>query len=263
MRIDDLDQARGLAGMADEHLRTLEALGFQWDGPIRIQSRATGEYGEALERLRMLGRVYPCTCSRAEIAALRPRDPDTDEEELHYPGLCRTGVLAPGRTAAQRFVAPDAPVSFVDRWQGTITERVGSTCGDFIVRRRDSIIAYQLAVVVDDAAQGVTDVVRGSDLLMSTPRQLLLQEALGLPSPSYAHAPLVVAADGQKLAKSRHAVGVDEGAAARALVGALRLLGQPVARELARAGVTEVWARAEAGWNPGSLQNMRSTRVPD
>ncbi len=257
--------------MADEHLRTLEALGFEWDGPIRFQSHEANDYREALERLRELERIYPCTCSRIEIAALRPREPNvdkntgqnTDDDELHYPGLCRAGVRAPDRAAALRFLVPDRSVDFIDRWQGMVSERVSATSGDFIVCRRDSIIAYQLAVVVDDAEQGVTDVVRGSDLLTSTPRQLLLQEALGLPSPGYAHAPLVVASDGQKLAKSRHAVGVDAGAAATVLVRALRLLGQEVPEELARAGVTEVWARALAGWNPGSLQNMRSTRVPE
>lgn len=257
--------------MADEHLRTLEAFGFEWDSPVRIQSRQTEDYCEALERLLELGRIYPCTCSRSEIAALRPREPNADhdtdqaadDDELHYPGLCRAGVRAPDRTAALRFLVPDRAVAFVDRWQGMVSERVSATGGDFVVRRRDSVIAYQLAVVVDDAAQGVTDVVRGSDLLTSTPRQLLLQEALGLPSPGYAHAPLVVAANGQKLAKSRHAIGVHADATAAALVGALRLLGQQLPEELAGAEVTEVWARALAGWNPGSLQNMRSTRVPE
>jgi glutamyl-Q tRNA(Asp) synthetase len=263
IRIEDLDGPRTVPGMADRHLRTLEALGFHWDERVRVQSAHRDAYDAALERLRAMDRTYACSCSRAEIADLQPRSDAADEEELHYPGTCRRGMLHPERPVALRFVVPEGEVSFEDRWQGPIRTVVSDTSGDFIVRRRDGIIAYQLAVVVDDALQGVTDVVRGCDLLVSTARQILLQEALGLPRPQYAHVPLVIAADGQKLAKSRHAIGVEVRDPPAMMVGVLALLHQQPPRELARASITEVWAWAEAHWNPKPLAGLRALRAPE
>ncbi len=262
IRIEDLDQPRVVAGMADQHLRTLEVFGFQWDGTVRVQSEHIGTYEEALARLRRLGNVYECTCSRAAIAALSSRRGADSEEESHYPGLCRAGARHPGRAAAWRFIAPDREISFVDHWQQRCSDNVAAGVGDFIVRRRDGIVAYQLAVVVDDALQGVTNVVRGCDLVTSTSRQILLQAALELPCPGYAHAPLIVAAGGQKLSKSAHAIGIATGAPGAILAGVLALLEQDVPRELARATVTEVWSWALANWNTEALRGLRSVEVP-
>ena len=263
MRIEDLDRPRAIPGMSDQHLRTLERFGLEWDGTVRIQSEHLDTYREAFEQLKRAGCLYPCTCSRAELIALRtPLSPD-DDEELHYPGRCRDGVLRPERPAAWRMRVPDLPIAFNDRWQGPQEQRVSETSGDFIVKRRDQITAYQLAVVVDDGLQEVSDVVRGADLLTSTAKQRLLQAALGLATPGYAHAPVVVGADGQKLAKSRHAVGVDDEAPAALLVTVLELLRQRPPRELARASIAEVGSWALAHWDPSALKNMLSTRLPD
>jgi glutamyl-Q tRNA(Asp) synthetase len=249
--------------MADRHLRTLEALGFHWDGAVRVQSAHGDAYEAALERLRAMDRTYACSCSRAEIANLQPPGGAADEEELHYPGTCRRGMLHPERPVALRFIVPEGEVCFNDRWQGLIRAVVSDASGDFIVRRRDGIIAYQLAVVVDDALQGVTDVVRGCDLLASTAKQILLQDALALPRPGYAHVPLIVAADGQKLAKSCHAIGVEVRDPPAVMVGALALLHQQPPRELAHASITEVWAWAEAHWSLGSLAGLKALRAPE
>jgi glutamyl-Q tRNA(Asp) synthetase len=262
VRIEDLDRPRVIAGMADQHLRTLESFGFQWDGEVRVQSAHNDVYEAALERLKQLGQVYECTCSRAEIAALAPRRSAESEEELHYPGLCRAGARHHGRAAAWRFVAPDRDIVFADRWQPERKENVAQGVGDFIVRRRDGIVAYQLAVVIDDALQGVTDVVRGCDLAGSTSRQILLQEALGLQRPAYAHAPLIVAAGGQKLSKSAHAIGVDSRAPSAILATVLTLLAQSVPRELARAQVAEVWTWAVANWRGELLYGLQSVAAP-
>jgi glutamyl-Q tRNA(Asp) synthetase len=263
IRVEDLDRPRAVPGMADEHLRMFEGLGFRWDGAVRVQSAHLEVYAAALARLRRMHLVYLCTCSRSEIVALRPADAPADDEELHYPGCCRNGPLHPERQAALRLVVPDREVVFDDRWQGLVVDNVAHSAGDFILSRRDGIIAYQLAVVVDDALQGVSDIVRGCDLISSTPRQILLYEALGLPRPAYAHLPLVVAKDGQKLAKSRHAIGIDAREPAAAIVSALGLLAQRPPVELARASVAEVWAWAVANWNPQPLQGVRSVRAPD
>jgi glutamyl-Q tRNA(Asp) synthetase len=262
IRIEDLDRPRVVPGMSDQHLRTLEAFGFVWDGPVRMQSAHSDLYADALDRLQSLDCLYNCTCSRAEIAALTPQTLAPEEEEMHYPGLCRSGARQPERPAALRFAAPDRELKFEDRCQGQVAENVARGVGDFIVRRRDGIPAYQLAVVVDDARQGVTDVVRGCDLVTSTPRQLLLHAALDLPRPGYAHIPLLVAADGEKLAKSRHATGIEPHDPARVLVTLLELLEQRPPRELARASIAEVWGWALAHWNLKPLRGLRSIRAP-
>lgn len=249
--------------MADQHLITLESFGFQWDGEVRVQSRHIDDFEATLARLRQLGQVYECTCSRSEIASMSPRRLAEGEDESHYPGFCRAGARHSGRPAAWRFVAPDRDLVLADRWQPDRTENVAQSVGDFIVRRRDGIVAYQLAVIVDDALQGVTDVVRGCDLATSTGRQILLQEALGLPRPGYAHAPLIVATGGQKLSKSAHAIGVDSREPGAILAKVLTLLEQAVPRELARAPAAEVWAWAIENWRGERLYGLQSVAVPD
>jgi glutamyl-Q tRNA(Asp) synthetase len=254
VRIEDLDTPRVVPGSAEEILETLRCYGLRWDGEVEWQSRRTHLYDAALARLRERGLVYECGCSRADIqrAASAPLG-----SEPAYPGTCRNGLPA-GRVArAIRFRAPDAVISFDDAIAGHVEENVGQTTGDFVIKRlpspaasphprieiprpaergeggpqgrvrgvADGTYAYQLAVVVDDAEQGVTQVVRGADLLASTPRQIALQRALDLPTPAYAHLPLVVAADGSKLGKRDGALPLSTLDVPATLSAALRILG--------------------------------------
>ena len=198
VRIEDIDTPRVVAGSAEEILAALIRYGLEWDGEVVWQSRRTALYEDALGRLRASGRVFDCACSRADLqrAASAPLG-----AEAVYPGTCRDG-LPPGRPArAIRFRAPDEVIAFDDRLCGHVEENVAERTGDFVVRRADGLFAYQLAVVVDDADQGVTQVVRGADLLSSTARQIALQRALGYPTPAYAHLALVTTPDGAKLGK--------------------------------------------------------------
>ena len=232
LRMEDLDTPRVIPGMADDILRTLETLGLLWDGEIVWQSRRQAAYEAALDRLIRDGHVYPCGCSRAEIARIATA-PHVGEEGPSYPGLCRAG-LPPGKEArALRLRVEPGPISFVDGIQGPYSQELSTYCGDFVVRRADGPVAYHLAVVVDDAEAGVTQVVRGADLLASTPRQILIQRLLGLHTPSYHHLPLVTNADGTKLSKRDHAVSLATGRdlaldGGSLLKASLRFLGQPV-----------------------------------
>ncbi|HEX3069460.1 MAG TPA: tRNA glutamyl-Q(34) synthetase GluQRS [Thermoanaerobaculia bacterium] len=225
VRMEDLDTPRVIAGSADEILRALERYGLTWDGEVVYQSQRTALYDEALRLLREKNLVYDCGCSRADLqrAASAPLG-----REPVYPGTCRNG-LPPGRVArAIRFRAPDAVIEFDDIAAGHVEENVAIDTGDFVIRRADGVYAYQLAVVADDAEQGVTQVVRGADLLSSTARQIALQHALGLPTPSYAHLPLVTNADGSKLGKRDGALplpSLDQRRIAETLSYALRVLG--------------------------------------
>jgi len=245
LRVEDLDRARTLPGMADEHQRTLAACGFEWDGEVLYQSRRSAAYAAAIERLRERGLLYACSCSRRELQAAG--------DEPAYPGTCRRGPAAPGPTALRLRIDDSAVESWEDAWQGHCEYRLGAL-GDVIVRRRDGVYAYQLAVVVDDAAQGVTHVVRGADLLASTPWQRAIQRALDLPLLEYAHLPLVAEPGGAKLAKSRRSIPVSGGA--RAIHDALRLLRQEPPPELAQAGTAELWAWARAHWRPERLRGL-------
>ena len=198
VRMEDLDAPRVVPGSADEILGALRRYGLEWDGDVVQQSQRTALYERALSALRERDLVYDCGCSRAELqrAASAPLG-----AEAIYPGTCRNG-LAPGRAPrAVRFRAPEGTIAFDDRVQGRMEEDVSARTGDFVIKRADGPFAYQLAVVVDDAKQGVTQVVRGGDLLSSTARQIALQRALGLPTPEYVHLPLVVNAEGAKLGK--------------------------------------------------------------
>lgn len=225
VRMEDLDTPRVVAGSADEILAALRRYGLEWDGEVVYQSRRTALYERALSALRERGHVYDCGCSRAELqrAASAPLG-----AEPVYPGTCRDG-LPPGRSPrAVRFRAPAETIAFHDLVQGPTAEDVAARTGDFVVKRADGVFAYQLAVVVDDAEQGITQVVRGGDLLSSTARQIALQRALGLPTPQYAHLPLVVTEDGAKLGKRDGALplpALDDRRVAETLSLALRILG--------------------------------------
>jgi glutamyl-Q tRNA(Asp) synthetase len=258
--MEDLDRDREVPGAAGRILATLEAFGFEWDGSVLYQSDRGDVYSAALERLTRLGRAYPCACTRSDLEDA-PRGPTG---EAVYPGTCRAGARPSTLPYAFRFRTDQdsQPIVFTDEYQGEILQDVSRDVGDFVVRRRDGFFAYQLAVVVDDAAQGVTEVVRGCDLLDNTPRQIQLQRALGLPTPAYAHLPLVVEAEGAKLAKSRRALPLDSAGPAVQLVLALSLLGQDPPAGLARASIREVWDWALPNWRPAALRGLREVPAP-
>jgi glutamyl-Q tRNA(Asp) synthetase len=249
LRLEDLDRARLVPGSAERMLRTLEALGLTWDGAVEWQSAQLPRYRAALERLAAAGLTYPCSCTRRERT-----------NQGGYPGTCRAGPTREGPTAT-RFRVPEVTVEFTDRAQGRCRFHLAER-GDVIVRRRDGAFAYQLAVVLDDARQGVTDVVRGADLLDSTPWQVALQQALQLPTPRYLHLPLVVEADGKKLAKSKHSVPVDPRAGGALLHQALTLLHQqpPPGLHTEPPPVVLEWACRH--WDPGRLAGVSQVRVP-
>ena len=246
VRIEDVDAPRTVTGAADAILRALEACGLGWDGPVVRQGDRAALYAGALARLRERGLAYRCRCSRREVAdsALR------GIEGAVYPGTCRGLEIPAEEGAAERFRVDPGIVTFEDRVRGRVAQDVAREVGDFIVRRRDGLFAYQLAVVVDDADQGVTDVVRGADLLASTPRQILLQRALGLPTPRYLHFPVAVDPRGEKLSKRHAAPPLDAANAPEAIARALAFLGQA---EVAGGPAREMLAAAVAAWDPGRI----------
>lgn len=239
VRIEDLDQPRVQHGASDEILRTLDRLGLYWDGEVTFQSRRIALYEQALARLRD---TYLCGCSRREIADSAV-SLAADGAQV-YPGTCRAGLPA-GKSARALRIRVAGSVTLRDRVQGELTQDLEREVGDFVLRRADGQFAYQLAVVVDDADQGVTDVVRGADLLDSTPRQIYLQRLLGLPAPRYLHVPVAVDARGEKLSKQTGA-----GAIGKAdLRSALRFLGQPD---------SETPAEAARAWDPALIAARRA-----
>ena len=256
LRIEDIDGPRNVPGAAGRIERQLAFLGLVPDEPPVVQSGRDPAYRAALDRLQAAGRLYGCACTRREIAdAIRARDPGglARHREPVYPGTCRAG-LPPGRSArAWRFRVAPGEVRFDDRWLGPQRQLPVEDTGDFVVRRADGLWAYQLAVVVDDGAAGVTDVVRGQDLLASTGRQIQLQAALGLPTPRYLHLPLVLGADGEKLSKQNGATAVPDetrDAPCAVLDAAFAALGldAPATRDPVRwlADATDRWAAGPA-----------------
>jgi len=241
LRMEDLDPPREMPGAQDAILRTLEIYGFEWDGPVERQSLRQTAYAAAVEALLQRGLAYPCTCSRRQL-----------EGHTLYPGTCRT-LQRPRHDAAIRLRVPDAEYAFIDRVQGRFAQNLAREAGDFIIQRRDGLYAYQLAVVLDDAWQGVTDVVRGADLLDSTPRQLYLQELLGLPQPRYLHIPLLLQPDGHKLGKSYRSPPLPAERAPAELLRALRALGQQPPAALSGAGCRELLDWGIRHWQPGAI----------
>jgi glutamyl-Q tRNA(Asp) synthetase len=253
VRIEDLDPPRERPGSADSILRTLEALGLYWDGPVVRQSTRGAAYAAALDELSRLDLVRACRCSRSALAALPQNLGRPSGDDLFHPARCvlEGPEAAPGH--ALRLRVPDQEVEFNDRAQGKLSTNVARACGDFILQRRDGLYAYQLAVVVDDAWQGITDVVRGADLLTSTPRQILLQRALGHPTPAYLHLPLAVDDKGRKLSKSEDATAAGQGAPGAAICAALDFLRQQPPRELADANAEEALSWGMAHWRPAAF----------
>jgi glutamyl-Q tRNA(Asp) synthetase len=221
VRIEDVDETRTVPGAADAILRSLESMGLEWDGEVVFQSRRKPLYEEALRELALRDATYRCRCSRREVAdAAR-----AGAEGAIYPGTCRMLAPGEGEAAATRVHVEPGTLAFTDRLQGPIAQDVACDVGDFVVKRRDGLHAYQLAVVVDDAAQAITDVVRGADLLWSTPRQVALQRLLGLPTPRYLHFPVAADAKGEKLSKQTRAAPMEDGSS-DTLRRALAFLGQ-------------------------------------
>lgn len=244
VRMEDLDRPRCVAGVADTILRQLEAYGLLWDGAVLLQSARDDAYAAALDVLKAQGQAYPCTCTRAQLA----QAPRNAEGEILYPGTCRNG-LPPGASArAWRLRVPQGEVGFHDRIHGDLSQNLSQEVGDFIVKRADQLFAYQLAVVVDDAWQGVSHVVRGADLLWNTPRQIYLQTLLGLPTPVYAHVPLITNAAGQKLSKQTLAPALPLHGQSAVLARALTALGHSPSAELDGAEPAELLAWACAHW---------------
>ncbi len=247
LRMEDIDPPREMPGAQRAIVETLQSYGFEWDGDMLRQSERQAAYRDAIERLLDEGLAYACTCSRKQLEGYPGP----------YPGFCR----AAGRSledAAIRLRVPDREYVFIDRVQGEFRQHLGREVGDFVIRRRDGLIAYQLAVVLDDAWQGVTDVVRGADLLDSTPRQLYLQEVLGLPRPRYLHLPLIIQPDGHKLGKSYRSPPLQAQEASPLLLRALRALGQQPPAELDGALPADILGWAVAHWNAARIPRVRT-----
>jgi glutamyl-Q tRNA(Asp) synthetase len=245
VRMEDLDPPREVPGAQAAILSTLDNYGLHWDGEVLLQSDRHAEYERVVQGWLAQGLAYACTCSRKRL-------------EAHggiYPGTCRIAVHA-AEGAAIRLRVPELRYSFDDRVQGRFEQHLGHDSGDFVIRRRDGLYAYQLAVVLDDAAQGVTDVVRGADLLDSTPRQLYLQELLGLRQPRYLHVPLIVQPDGHKLGKRYRSPPLSAEQAGPLLARALEILGQPLPASLQGASPAELLAWAVAHWDAEAIPKV-------
>ena len=252
MRIEDLDTPRTVKGASDDILRTLEAYGLHWDESVIHQSQRTAAYQTAFEQLRRDNMLYPCACSRKEIAdsALQHGD------ELIYPGACRHG-LPQGKTArAWRVRVNDTLIDFTDGLQGSIVQNLASEIGDFVVLRADGLFAYQLAVVVDDAAQDITHVVRGADLLTATTRQIYLQRLLGFAIPAYTHLPIAVNAQGEKLSKQTLAAPVNTTNPVATLLRALAFLRQETPDKSGDYDLDSVLNWAIAHWDKDRLNGI-------
>jgi glutamyl-Q tRNA(Asp) synthetase len=248
--MEDLDPPRESKEAADGILRTLEALGLTWDESVVYQSQRSAAYEAALAQLDREQLLYACNCSRQKLSGTSV-----------YPGWCREHHIVRGSATALRCKVTDAQVAFTDRLQGVYAQQLAQDVGDFIVHRRDGLFAYQLAVVVDDAWQNVTDIVRGIDLIDSTPRQIFLQQQLGYPTPRYAHVPIVVNAEGQKLGKQQFAEAVDGSRPGPVLFKTLQRLKQDPDPSLAHAAPAEILAWAIAHWQPRNLAGIR--QIPE
>lgn len=250
LRMEDIDPPREAPGAQAAILKTLESYGLEWDGEVVYQRDRHDAYTEVVERLFRQGLAYACTCSRKQLEGCNGI----------YPGLCRN-LGHSQEDAAIRIRVPELTYTFDDRVQGHFQQHLGREVGDFIVRRRDGLYAYQLAVVLDDAWQGVTDIVRGADLLDNTPRQLYLQELLGLSQPRYLHVPLITQPDGHKLGKTYRSAPLPAEQATPLILRALRALGQATDASMLEARPGEVLAHAARHWDAQAIP--RRLTVPE
>lgn len=251
LRIEDIDPPREQPGASAAIIRALECYGFEWDGEPIYQSTNHAAHARALELLLTRDRAYRCGCSRRDLADA-PRGP----LGVIYPGTCRKGCEFDVSTVRLR--TDNSRIQFADLLQGKVTQRLERESGDFVIRRRDGLIAYHLAVVVDDEIQGVTEIVRGIDLLDSTPRHIWLQKQLGFKTPHYAHIPVVTHADGDKLSKLTGATGISLNAVEANLLQALTALAQEPPSELASCAVSDIWGWATKNWQLGKLSSQKT-----
>lgn len=253
LRLDDLDIQRQIPGMADDIMRTLESFGLFWDGVISKQSEHREEYQHFFSTLQRSGAIYPCGCSRAEIARSASA-PHVGDDCIPYPGTCRNGMKAGATVRSWRVRVPEEEICFSDLRRGRVCQTLPHVSGDFILRRGDGEFAYQLAVVVDDFLTGVTQVVRGEDLLSSTPRQIHLQRLLGFSLPTYCHVPLVTGPDGSKLSKRDHLISYQLGSGAgkeqSLLHASLRFLGLNPPQELSENSCRDILQWGVTHFNP-------------
>jgi len=247
LRIEDIDPPRAQPGASDTILTALERYAFEWHSDVIYQSSSLEAHEEALRTLLEDGHAYACGCSRRDLA-----DAARGPLGTIYPGTCRDGCDAP--ETAIRVRTTNSPISFVDGLQGHQTQALESESGDFVIRRRDGLIAYHLAVVVNDAHEGITEIVRGVDLMDSTPRQIWLQNLLGFPTPNYLHIPVITHPNGDKLSKLTGARAVPLDDAERALFGALVALQQEPPAPLQKAPLSEIWQWGLANWRIEALQ---------
>ncbi len=257
VRIDDLDRTRIVPGAAAGILGTLETLGMAWDGAVLYQSKRDEAYRAALEKLKKRDLIYPCSCSRREIADSAVAGIDGPV----YPGTCRKGLLSGRAAQAERILTLGAKIEFKDAVQGKITHNIERQIGDYVLKRADGLYAYQLAVVVDDEAHDITDIVRGADLLDSTPRQIYLQQLLGYTMPRYAHLPVAVNVVGEKLSKQTMAAPVDATTPVPILNAALTFLGQDHV-DCAPQDTQSFWKQAVAGWRMDRVPRTRTSPAP-
>lgn len=260
LRIEDLDPPREMPGAIDLILHTLESYGFEWDGEVRYQSHRHAHYLAVLDELLNAGLAYRCDCSRREIGERAARlglPPGV------YSGHCRLRRVPATTPHAIRLLSQGDAVAFEDHVQGRIRQQVASEVGDFVLHRADGLFAYQLAVVVDDADQGITEVVRGSDLLDSTPRQILLQQRLGYAIPDYLHLPVALNADGQKLSKQTFAPALCNTDALKQLWLALDFLGQSPPDEMLEGSLTDLWRWAIGHWQAERIPRKLGVFTPE
>ncbi len=251
LRIDDLDTPRNVKGAVDSILKTLEAFGLHWDGSVYYQSRQLAIYNDYLDQLEKKHLLYPCICSRK---TLESQAAVTDI----YPGFCRDKPVPATEPHALRIKTDNRSISFRDELQGLITHKIAEQDGDFILKRKDHIIAYQFAVVIDDTLQAVNHIVRGSDLLHSTPKQIYLQQQFGLTTPSYMHVPVIIDPQGYKLSKQTQAQAVELQTPHKVIFDLLALLKQAPPSELQDVPVAELLDWALAHWNPSLLEKYQT-----
>ena len=253
VRIEDLDKPREVPAASYKILKSLEVLGMEWDHEVIYQNQRKNIYENALTVLNKRGLIYPCTCTRKEIS----NSSIAGISGQIYSGTCRNNVQNDDQLGAVRIKTNNNIIEFKDTLHGLINQNLQNETGDFILRRSDKIYAYQLAVVVDDSAQGITNIVRGADLLDSTPRQIYLQKLLGYPTPTYMHLPVAVNNYGEKLSKQTKAAHLDVSNPVKQLIEAINFLGQEAPIELERDNVMSFWTWAFLNWNPEKIHKKR------